>query len=161
MAFPINPTANQIYKEMIYDIDRWRRLNKIISLGTWNYDITANIPLAVFNLGSLHNGTYIIDIKWDAFHNVSLSNTSNETTVIWGGNSSGTLSCYGASQVYNATPAIPINLNSMVHHTSIALPTFTVDSDNLKGSYGDSRIYMTTSFSGCVIGITASVRELL
>jgi len=123
---------------VIRDMDGNWLIDKIY---TETKDITceADTPIEVFNLCSLQNvtdSTFLIDISWDNALN------ADGNTRIWRGGLAGIFHTVNNSYVYNGTPALDLDLIGNVHHKSIALPTFTIDSDETKDKYGNSIIVM-------------------
>ena len=161
MSFPSNPSNNDSYKGFIYDAGRWRKMDKVFSLGAVSLDFTANIPVKVFDLGDFHAGAYALEITWSYFYNSTLANRTAGATVIWYGGATGMVSLHSNFQVYNAASPLELKLNATAHHYTQSIPSFALDSDNSAGDYGRTSIFMTPSFSGCVLAIAGNMREVL
>ncbi len=63
--------------------------------------------------------------------------------------------------LYNATGAIAITVNSMYHHLTVAQPTFYIDSDNSAGAYGNQAIYVVFPQYTNVQGMTFYYKKLM
>ena len=105
-------------------------------------DITceANVPIEVCNLGTLQNvanSTFIIDISWYDAKNAS------GATRLWHGGVAGIFHSDNNSYIYNDTPSFDLDLIGNVHHKTINLPTFRIDSNNNNGNYGNAVVVMT------------------
>lgn len=64
-------------------------------------------------------------------------------THYWNATFAGTIAINNSNTAYNATGPITLKLNSHYHHLTTGEPTFTLDSDNSAGSYGNTNLYIT------------------
>lgn len=108
---------------------------------TKNVSCVANVPVEVFNISTLQNVTYstfLIDISWGGAFTAGTS-----TSIIWHGGVAGVFHLDVAESMYNSTPPMPLLLSGNIHHITIPVPTFTLDSNSNNGNYGNSVIMMT------------------
>jgi hypothetical protein len=117
---------------------------------------TAMTGGVAYKIGQLPQavGMYAISIHMDSGTN------SNGDNIYWESAWGAVIGAIGGN-LYNATGAIQITVNSMYHHLTVPQPTFYIDSDNSTGNYGNQSIYVVFPQYTNVQGMTFFYKKLM